>query len=121
MGGDQLGFGGGAAAGGLASMIPPMALEMLQNVLEDSIRKIELDVTYDSAYGEESILVELYVAEASRVTGAMGGLGQIGGGEGGLDEDLDGALDEEQPPGGEGEGPGGGERGGGPGAGREDR
>ena len=85
-------------AGGLAGLIPPFILRMLQGVLEESIRKIELEVVWHSARGEESMLVEAYITEPKRVSEVVGGLGQLGvpgageeADEGGEDGGDDGA------------------------------
>ena len=88
-----------ASGGGIASLIPPFVLTMLQGVLEEAIRKVELTITWDAVLGEQSMLVEAYFTEPKHVNEVVGGLGQLAPGAG---DSGDGAGDEEDEGGGRG-------------------
>jgi general secretion pathway protein I len=66
----EMGFAGGALVG----MAPPPLIGAVQGVLEQTIRKVELRVTWERARGEDSMLVEAYFSEPRRVSEALGGM-----------------------------------------------
>jgi general secretion pathway protein I len=110
MGGVGAGLEMGLEAGGagaLAALVPPAMIRTMQGVLEETLRKVELRLTWDTARGEDSMLVEAYVSEPKRVREALGVFGQLpGAGEGSGEADEGGAD------GGDGDGGGAPRRGG---------
>jgi general secretion pathway protein I len=91
-----------ASGGGLIGLAPPPLIRAVQGVLEETIRKIELRVVWETARGEDSMLVEAYISEPKRVSAALGGFAP--GLPGGAEEEEGGEAGE----GGEGRGDGGG-------------
>jgi hypothetical protein len=101
----------------MGDMVVSSQFELIRTVLEDSIRKITLTVTWSHANEKQSLVVTYYVTDPSAVNQTVPGSGAAdpgagGGGAGGGGAGGGGAGGEA------GGGRGGGEAGGGRGGGR---
>jgi prepilin-type N-terminal cleavage/methylation domain-containing protein len=73
------GLGGGGIDASMGASIISSQFEMFQQVLEVSIRKVTLKVTYDIGNEEEDIVVACYFTDPYGMSRAIGGLGALTG------------------------------------------
>jgi len=105
----SMGAGAGAGGGGEdtsadASFISSQ-FELLRQVLEASIRKVTLTMTWEVGKEEQTMVVACYFTDPAAIQQVLPGVGSLGGGGGGEDESSGGVTPGEGQGGGGGPGP----------------